>query len=437
VLSEGLAVLPYSVAEIQKEAEVLKGTGTGSKKKTSRVIVVGRVGVAVGVGAVILAAAAYFTGLVGGHPKLAGEPASAKVETKAGPSDAVDLTEKQVASIKVEPVGEHLFSIEKGAVGNIDYNEDMAVQVFTNYQGRIIELFAKVGDDVKKGQTLFTIDSPDLLQAESTLIAADGVLQLTTRVLNRQKALFAAKAAAQKDVDQAISDQQTAEGALLAARNAVAVFGKTEAEIDRVVAQRKVDSTLIVLSPIDGRVTARVAAPGLFVQPGNQPAPFTVADLSTKWMFANVIESDIPNFHLGQPVRVKVTAYPDRVFKGKITTIGTTVDPNTHRTFVRSEILDPEHRLLAGMYANFVIQTGEPVRATAVPYAAVVREGDGTMTVFVTTDGLKFVKRIVEIGLRQDGYNQILKGLKPGERIAAEGAVFLSNILALRTSASD
>ncbi len=82
------------------------------KKKTSRVNVVGRVGVAVGVGAVILAAAAYFTGLVGGHPKLEGEPASAKVESKAGPSDTVDLTEKQVASIKVEPVGERLFAVD-------------------------------------------------------------------------------------------------------------------------------------------------------------------------------------------------------------------------------------------------------------------------------------------------------------------------------------
>jgi cobalt-zinc-cadmium efflux system membrane fusion protein len=406
---------------------------------------VSRVGAAAGVGAVILAAAAYFTGLAGGHPKLSVEPASAKgdeanaAKPQAEPlaADTVELSEKQVAAIKVEPASEHLFKVEKGAVGNIDYNQDMAVQVFTNYQGRIIGLFAKVGDDVKKDQTLFTIDSPDLLQVESTLIAADGVLQLTTRALNRQKALFAAKAAAQKDVDQATSDQQTAEGALLAARNAVAVFGKTEAEIDHIVAQRKVDSTLVVASPITGRVTARSAAPGLFVQPGNQPAPYIVADLSTKWMFANVIESDIPNFHLGQAVRVKVTAYPDRVFEGKVTTIGTTVDTSTHRTFVRSEILDPEHRVLAGMYANFVIQTGEPVRSTAVPYAAVVREGDGTMTVFVTTDGLKFVKRIVEIGLRQDGYDQILKGLKPGERIAAEGAVFLSNILALRTSASD
>jgi cobalt-zinc-cadmium efflux system membrane fusion protein len=206
-----------------------------------------RVGAAVGAGAVILAGAAYFTGLVGGHPKLSVEPASAKVDeanasrSQSDPlaSETVDLTEKQVAAIKVEPAGEHVFALEKGAVGSIDYNEDMTLQVFTNYQGRIIGLFAKVGDEVKKDQTLFTIDSPDLLQAESTLIAADGVLQLTTRALNRQKALFAAKAAAQKDVDQAISDQQTAEGALLAARNAVTVFGKTEAEIDRIVALRK------------------------------------------------------------------------------------------------------------------------------------------------------------------------------------------------------
>jgi len=95
----------------------------------------------------------------------------------------------------------------------------------------------------------------------------------------------------------------------------------------------------------------------------------------------------IPYFHLGQPVRVKVTAYPERVFKGR-SPHRTTVDTSTHRTFVRSEILDPEHRLLAGMYANFVIEIGEPLRSTAVPSAAVVREGDGTMTVFVTTDVL-------------------------------------------------
>jgi hypothetical protein len=128
-----------------------------------------------------------------------------------------------------------------------------------------------------------------------------------------------------------------------------AFFGKTEAEIDRIIVQRKVDSTLVVKSPITGRVTARTAAPGLFVQPGKLPAPYTVADLS---------------------------------------------------------------------------------KATAVPFAAVVWEGDGTMTVWVTTDRRRFVRRKVEIGLQRDGYDQILKGLNPGELIATEGAVFLSKMLA-------
>ena len=155
--------------------------------------------------------------------------------------------------MKVEPVEERDFPVEKEAIGSIDFDEDMAVQVFTPYQGRIIALFASVGDDVKKGQTLFTIDSPDLLQAESTLIAAAGVLELTTRNLARLRELYKTLAVSQREVDQAASDQQTAEGNLRAARDAVRLFGKTDAEIDRIIAERSADPTLVVPSPINGR----------------------------------------------------------------------------------------------------------------------------------------------------------------------------------------
>src|SRR6266851_1862342 len=213
--------------------------------------------------------------------------------------DSVDLSDSQLASVKVEPVGDYVFPIEKGAVGSIDFNQEMSVQVFTPYQGRIVGLFAKVGDEVKKGQTLFTIDSPDLLQANSTLIAASGVLQLTTRNLARLRALYESRAVSQKDVEQATSDQQTAEGALRAARDAVRIFGKTDLEVDRIVAERMADPTLVVRSPISGRITARNASPGLLVQPGNGPAPYTVADISTMWMLANVAESDSPSFQVG------------------------------------------------------------------------------------------------------------------------------------------
>src|SRR5215468_10169696 len=122
----------------------------------------------------------------------------------------------------------------------------MSVQVFTPYAGRIIGLFASVGDDVKKGQTLFTIDSPDLLQAESSLIAAAGVLQFTTRHLARLKGLYAAQAVSQKEMEQSASEQQTAEGNLRAARDALRIFGKTDAEIDRIIGERMADPTLVV-----------------------------------------------------------------------------------------------------------------------------------------------------------------------------------------------
>ncbi|TMJ30660.1 MAG: efflux RND transporter periplasmic adaptor subunit [Alphaproteobacteria bacterium] len=345
-------------------------------------------------------------------------------------SDSVDLSDLQLALVKVEPVGDHVFPIEKSAVGSIDFNQEMSVQVFTPYQGRIVGLFAKVGDEVKKGQTLFTIDSPDLLQAESTLIAAAGVLEFTTRNLARLRSLYATRAVSQKDVEQAVSEQQTAEGNVRAGRDAVRLFGKSDAEIDSIIAKRMADPILVVPSPISGRVTARNAAPGLYVQPGNAPAPFSVADVSTMWMLANVPEADSPAFRVGQPVKVNVLAFPDRDFDGKISTISSTVDPSTHRVWVRSEVADPQHELRAGMFATFVIRTGEPVRATAVPLDGVVREGDSTMTVWVTADRRRFTRRTVKVGMQRDGYRQILEGLQPGELIATEGALFLSNALA-------
>ena len=279
-----------------------------------------------------------------------------------GPN-SIDLSDSQLSAVKVEPVGMRDFPVDKEAVGSINFNEDLEVQVFTPYAGRIIGLFASIGDDVKKGQTLFTIDSPDLLSAESTLIAASGVLELTTRNLARLKDLYTTRAVSQSDLDQAISDQQTAEGNLRAGRDAVRIFCMTDAEIVHIIADRKADPTLVVRSPIDGRVTARNAAPGLYVQPGSAPAPYTVADFNTMWMLANVTENDSPAFRVGQAVQVKINAFPGELFDGMVTTIGSSVDPNTRRVLVRSEIKDPKHELRSGMFANFIITVGAPVRS--------------------------------------------------------------------------
>jgi cobalt-zinc-cadmium efflux system membrane fusion protein len=346
----------------------------------------------------------------------------------------LELTETQASAFKVLAAEAREFRVLKNAVGSIDFNQNLLVQSFTPYAGKIVDTLLNVGDEVAKGDTLFTIDSPDLLQAESSLLAAAGVLELQTRTLARVKQLLKTGGGSQKDVDQATSDQQTAEGNYKAGRDAVRIFGKTDPEIDRIVTDRKVDSILIVPSPISGRIVARNAAPGLYVQPGNAPAPYTLADLSTMWMVANVIEVDAPAYRIGQPVEVRLPAYPDDVFRGNVTTLGLNVDPTTHRLLVRSVIEDPSHKLRAGMLASFTIETEGPKLSVAVPSDAIVREGDGTMTAWVTTDRRRFERRTVTTGLEQDGWRQILAGLKLGEEVASTGAIFLSNKFANATS---
>jgi membrane fusion protein, heavy metal efflux system len=384
-------------------------------------------------GAATIAGGRYFAGPTGVEAATKDHTPAVQTASNGDPAlQLVELTEKQTGSLKIGPVELRSFEMLKTAVGTIDFNQNMLVQVFSQYPGKILKAFFNLGDEVKQGDILFTIDSPDLLQAESALLASAGVLELQTRTLARATQLLRAGGSAQKDVDQATSDQQTAEGNFKAAKNAVRIFGKTDAEIGQILAQRKVDSTLLVPSPISGRIIARNAAPGFLTQPGNAPAPYSVADLSSMWMIANVIETDAPAYRLGQEVEVKVPAYPDTIFHGHVTTVGSMIDPNTHRQLVRSEIADPEHLLRPGMFAGFVIRIGDPARSLAVPVDGVVREGDGTMTVWVTADRRRFVKHTVKVGIQQQGgWSQILEGLEPGELVVTDGAVFLSNKLLL------
>jgi len=377
--------------------------------------------------AMIVATALLELGRSRSQAAHADAPQESGAKSKTYPSEAaLDLSPSQINSIKIEAVENYLFPAEKEAVGNIDFDEDLAVQVFPAYQGTIIRTLVDLGARVQKDQPLYTIKSPDLIQSESNLIGAAATLDLTNKELARVQGLGGI---AEREKEQATSDQQTAEGALKAARDAVLVFGKTDAEIDQMITLRKTDPALVVRSPIPGKITYKNAQPGFFVQPGNAPAPYSVADVAIKWMLANVSESELSFFHLGQPVQVKVMAYPGRVFKGKVSKIYETVDANTHRVTIRSEIADGNDELRSGMLANFVIQIRNPVEAVAIPANGVVREADGTMTAWVTSDRHRFEQRIIRIGLQNDGWVQVLDGVRRGELVVADGAVFLSNML--------
>jgi cobalt-zinc-cadmium efflux system membrane fusion protein len=353
-----------------------------------------------------------------------------KAAPSNGPSEAsVELAPSQLNAIKIEPAGTNAFPLEREALGTIDYDQDHAVQVFSPYAGKIINALASLGDEVRVGQPLYTIDSPDLIQAESTLIGFAATFSLASKELVRVRQLEGTNGISQRELEQAASDEQTSEGELKAARDAVRLFGKTDAEIDQITASRRIDPALVVRSPVNGRVTTRNAQPGLLVQPGATPAPYSVADLSTKWMVANVNEGDSPLLREGQRVRARIMAYPDRTFEGRISRLGVGVDPTTRRVMVRGDLVDPKDELRPGMLADFTIEVRTPIISVSIPLTGVVRNGDGTMAAWVTGDRHRFSQRLLALGLQQNGHYQVVGGLNEGELVVTDGAIFLSNLL--------
>jgi membrane fusion protein, heavy metal efflux system len=131
----------------------------------------------------------------------------------------------------------------------------------------------------------------------------------------------------------------------------------------------------------------------------------------------------------GQRIRIKVSAFPDRWYAGRVSRVYSTIDQNTHRLTVRARMEDPKGELRSGMLATVVIRSGEPVESVAVPTTAVVREGDGSMITWVTTDQRHYSERALTLGLQREGRYQVLSGLKANELAVVEGGVFLSNLL--------
>lgn len=357
--------------------------------------------------------------------------------------ETVTLAENQQDAIRIERVGTYRFSIEKPEFGTIDYDNNVyfdanhSVPAFPHYRGTIVKTLVDLDEDVRKGQPLYTIDSPDLDEAVSVLIRASDAFD---RAMG--KTMDAKNAPQSRDVfhkkgkvwGMDLSGLRSARKELETARNKVRAFGKTDAEIDRMISSRKRDPELVVKSPISGRVSAVNAVPGLFVGPGKVPAPYSVAHVSVKWMLAYVPESDSPLFRVGQKAKIRIMAFPGRIFKGQVSRIYPTIDPNNHRVTIRYEISDHENELRAGMVTEFSAQVQRPLVSLAIPANGVVREGDGTMTVWVTTDRLRFVQRIVSTGIRKNGMVQILSGLRKGELVVTDGAVFLDNILQIRSN---
>jgi cobalt-zinc-cadmium efflux system membrane fusion protein len=379
--------------------------------------------------------------LIDKNPADAPERAKpARLDTAAG---TFRPTREQWAGFKIEPVLLVSFRPEQVTEGNIAIDDDLTTPVFSPYSGRVIKLIAKLGDYVEPGAPLFAIQASEFVQAQNDLITALANLQTARSQLaqaqtneKRGHDLYLAQGGALKDWQQAQTDLVTAQNtvrsddiALAAVRNRLRILGKADKEIASLEAQptQKLDPVTIVSAPIGGTITQRQIGLGQYINStagGASNPVYTIGNLSTVWLIANVREADAPLMRIGQAVEVHVLAFPGRVFQAKISWVAPSIDPNTHRLSVRADVENPDGALKPGMFANFSIITGEAQTAPAVPQSAIVYEGD-TAHVWVAGDDGTIAARSVRTGQIADGMVEILAGLSPGEKIVTSGALFI------------
>ena len=371
------------------------------------------------------------------------QPSIAEVP-KAPPAksgERISLTKEQLRQIAVATVESCAFTVIKPGIGQISFNEDSSSVVLTPFSGRVSKLIAKVGDEVKRGDPLFELESPEIVQAHTDLIAAvqglgkaKSQLALAKRTLDRQSSLIVGNATSHRDLDMAKNDfaaaeadLKTAEGALQAARNRLRVMvGRSEAEIARIESERIINPTITVNAPISGTIIARKIGPGQYVRSDVNDALFSIADLSMMWLKAAVPENDIPHIRVGQEIEIRVAALSDRVFKTRVSSIGATSDSATRRVMVKAELPNAEGTLKGEMFATFRIKTSNGETGPSVPTNAVLWDGNETV-VWVQVNPDVFQRRKIRVGREQDGLIHVTDGLKTGEVIASRGAIFIDN----------
>lgn len=360
----------------------------------------------------------------------------------ATPPGTFRPTAEQMAALKTMRVGYQALDDRTLASGAITVDGDRSTPVLMPYAGQVVRVLADAGQYVRAGQPLLLVKTSDFVDARSGLFAARAAYQnaraqlaTATRTAERQRQIFETAGGAQKDYLQAQTDlvaaqatARTTAAALGAARDKLAILGKSPSEIGALEGAGEVsgihDRTTLH-APIAGLIASRDVSAGQYVSQGGDRPVMTITDPSHVWLIAQLAEGDASAVHVGDAVTVTTPALPGREFHATIDLVGAGLDPQTHRLPVRATIANPGGALKPQMFASFSIQ--RPVRGDAlrVPAAAVIHEGDAARVWVVRPDGL-LQARTVTAGDAQDGQIVILAGLTPGERIVTAGALFVN-----------
>jgi cobalt-zinc-cadmium efflux system membrane fusion protein len=302
--------------------------------------------------------------------------------------------------------------------GVVTPDVNRSVPVLSLAGGRVVDIRAKLGDDVTKGQVLLRINSPDVSQAFSDYQKAQADEALARRQQERSETLLAKGAIAQRDLEAAEDVEQKAKVDLATATEHLRVLGADVSHASPIVE---------VKAPISGTIVEQNITGGTGVRSmDNSPNLFTIADLSRVWVLCDVYENNLAQVRLGDFAEVRLNAYPDQALKGRVSNISRVLDPSTRTAKVRLE-LDNERRLMrTGMFATATFRSQSKRLRSVVPAKAVLRLHDKDW-VFRAEGGHRFRRIEVQAGrASSDGFEEILAGLAPGDQIVANALQFAS-----------
>jgi membrane fusion protein, heavy metal efflux system len=374
--------------------------------------------------ALALALLSVATAGCGRHP--------ADVSASSAPSSTADASESkarpftvpqdQMAHVQVVPVQAVNLPRILRVTGAVAYNNFETTPVISQVGGPVARILFTPGQEVKAGQPMLYVSSPDYAQLRTNYSKARAALLLAQKAYTRAQALYDRGAIALSAVEDAEATRDEAQGDLDAADQALKVMGLNPDQI----LKSPVSPDIAVFAPIDGVVVDRLVATGQVLQAGSSQV-FTISNMKSVWVLINVYEHDLGAVHLGDSVQIQTDAY-STAFHGTISFIAPTVDPTTRTLPVRIVTANPDGRLKKDMYVTAIVHAGAIANALTVPDSAVLRTPENEPFVYVAEDPSnpnQFNQRLVSVGDSQDGKTHILSGVRQGEKVAANGSLFL------------
>ena len=326
--------------------------------------------------------------------------------------------------LKTEAVTRGRLQLPLQVSGRVTYDENRFAHVSAPIAGRVQSFRAHIGDRVKRGDPLAFIESPEIGRAQSDYLRAMAELGVTERAFERAKALLEKKGVSRGEVQRLEGEALRARAAVQEAKDHLTLLGFTDEAVARLAETGAAETAMPLVSPLSGVVVRHEAFTGAGVEPTQML--YLVADLSVVWVEADVPERDLARVQPGQRADILVQAYPDRVFSGRVETLGRALDEKTRTLMVRVVVPNRDEALKPGMLAQVGLLTGAGEDAITVPADAVQRDGERAL-VFVEQEPGVFAVREVTVGRKAGNRIEIRSGVEPGEKVVTTGSFRLKS----------